>query len=357
MSSPLGSARMIADHIRFSGDSYRNGGSGSAEGNLSIEGFFSQNSMQITAHVTPSLAQSINTVCERLELSPSAIKAYVYASSEIQAYCVSDGNDRCFIRFSSGLIDLLESSELEFVAGHELGHFLLNHSISGNNSDEEAYEIKMLQRAQEISADRMGLLACGSLDIAIKGLMKTVSGLTSEHLRFDVSEFIGQIRKLKGEEVPGQGGSSHPSMLVRCRALLWFSLSLGVKDASYLKERPGDLDNLDDKVSNDLTDYVDGHEKKQIELLKQETSLWLAAEEIVSDGTFDKAEQDKFSELFGFDNLQKLKAFLGELNASNVKADVAEKLREAKEKLNRALPHTYSKAIGKLEKSVLQSFR
>ena len=357
MASALGTARMIADHVRFSGDHFRNRQSGVVDRDSGSEQFFSQNSMQITAQVTPALAQSIEIVCDRLELSQSAIKAYVYASSEAQAYCVSDGVDRCFVGFSSGLVDLLEPSEMEFVAGHELGHFLLRHSIGSDDISEEAYEMKMLQRAQEISADRLGLIACGSLDVSIKALMKTVSGLTSEHLRFDVSEFIAQIRKLKGDDFPGQGGSSHPSMLVRCRALLWFSLSRGVKEGSYSSRRPVDLDDLDNKVSNDLTDYVDGPEKRQIELWKKEVSLWLAAKEIVLDGRFDKMEQEKFATLFGLDNLAKLKVFLDGINSQDVKNEVEEKLELAKERLSRALPHTYSRTIGGLENLILRSFR
>ena len=53
----------------------------------------------------------------------------------------------------------------------------------------------MQERAQELSVDRVGLIACGSVDIAIRALMKTVSGLSSEHLRFDVGTFISQLDK------------------------------------------------------------------------------------------------------------------------------------------------------------------
>lgn len=354
MTSQLGAARLIADHVRFTGDYFRKAKSRS--GNSLGDVYFSQDSIQITEQVTPDLARSIEVVRKKLSIPESAIKAYVYASPEIQAYCVSDGADRCFIRFSSGLIGLLEPAELEFVAGHELGHFLLSHSIGAGEVDSGAYEMKMLQRAQEISADRLGLLACGSIDVSIRALMKTVSGLPSEHLRFDVGEFISQIRKLKGEEFLGQGGSSHPSMLVRCRALLWFSMSNAVKDCSVSEQRPADLDDLDRNVGRDLNDYVDGPERKEVELLKTHVSMWLAAEQIVSDGMFDKHEQEKFSKLFGVDNLRKFKSFLGGFDASEVKKEVNDKLSSAIGELNQVLPYSGDKEISGMKKSILESF-
>jgi len=355
MGSQLGSARLIADHVRFSGDYFRESYSGSDYASQRMQSNFAHDSIQITTQVTPSLADSIKVVCERLALPDSAIRAYVYASPEIQAYCISDGPDRCFIRFSSGLVGLLNSAELEFVAGHELGHFLLAHAIGANGVDPEVIEMKMLQRAQEISADRMGLLACGSLNVALKALMKTVSGLTEAHLRFDVGQFIAQIRELSGDDFIGQGDSSHPSMLVRCRALLWFSLSEAISNKDWAK-RPDDLDKLDGNVSRDLANYIDGPERKEIELLKTDVTLWLAAEKIVSDGSFDKQEQRQFSSLFGADNLRKLVSFLGGCSADSVIDEVSIKLDHAIDALKASQPYSYDKEMSKLKKSLVNYF-
>lgn len=355
MPSQLGSARLIADHVRFSGDYFRESHSGSDYASQRLQSHFAQDSIQITSQVTPSLAHSIKVVCERLALPEDAIRAYVYASPEIQAYCVSDGPDRCFIRFSSGLVGLLDSAELEFVAGHELGHFLLAHAIGSNGVDPEVIEMKMLQRAQEISADRMGLLACDSLDVALKALMKSVSGLTEAHLRFDIGQFIAQIRDLQGDDFIGQGDSSHPSMLVRCRALLWFSLSEAVSNKDWA-QRPDDLNNLDVKVSRDLANYIDGPEREKIELLKSDVMMWLAAEKIVSDGSFDRQEQMDFSNFFGADNLHKLRSFLGSCSATSVIDEVSIKLDAATGALKASQPYSYNQEMIKLKESLVNYF-
>src|SRR5687768_6615234 len=83
------------------------------------------------------------------------------------------------VRFSSTLVDILDEEEFCFVVGHELGHFLLRHT-AGLHGSTESLELFMLQRAQEISADRLGMVACGSLDVAIKALKKTISGLNNK---------------------------------------------------------------------------------------------------------------------------------------------------------------------------------
>ena len=356
MSSDLGNARLIANNFRFSGDYHPRNQADSFDRQPQADAYFSHNSMEITPQVTPALAGSIVKVCDRLSIPRSRVKAYVYSSAELQAYCVSDGGEHCFIRLSSGLIDLLEPEELEFVAGHALGHFLLSHSISANHSDIDALETKILQRAQEVSADRIGLVACESLDVSIKALMKTVSGLNSEHLRFDVGDFIGQIRKIKGEDFPGQGGSSHPSMLVRCRALLWFSLSSSSKGYINSQDRPEELDKLDNQVRKDLNDYVDGSVQKEITILKDSVSMWLAAKSIVSDGKFIKPEQDRFSRMFGLDNLKKLKDFLSHLDSDSAISEVDERLESAKSDLFKALPHSFSKEYSQLESLIIKSF-
>ena len=141
----------------------------------------------------------------------------------------------------------------------------------------------MQQRAQEVSVDRVGLVACGSLDIAIRALMKTASGLSSDHLRFDVGTFISQLSKSAKPAGHGDHTASHPSILVRCRALLWFSLNdfFTTHKGTFPQ---GQLDVLDLRIQNDLRTYVDGPARKQIEESKNDLAMWMAAYEIVQKG-------------------------------------------------------------------------
>ena len=57
---------------------------------------------------------------------------------------------------------------------HELGHFLLSHTIENIISSKETL---IALRAKEISVDRIGLWACRDIKIAIRTIIKTLSGL------------------------------------------------------------------------------------------------------------------------------------------------------------------------------------
>ena len=48
----------------------------------------------------------------------------------------------------------------------------------------------MLKRAQEISVDRIGLIACGNIRLASNALLKTVSGLGHKYIKFNINQYI-----------------------------------------------------------------------------------------------------------------------------------------------------------------------
>ena len=83
-----------------------------------------------------------------------------------------------------------------------------------------------LSRAAEISADRAGLLGSGSIENSLRAMLKISTGLNDEHISFNFSSYLDQLRELKGL----QGNSNllyatHPTFLNRMQALIWFSMS------------------------------------------------------------------------------------------------------------------------------------
>ncbi|MCK5664360.1 MAG: M48 family metallopeptidase [Thiotrichaceae bacterium] len=348
MLSELQSAVDFANQIRFSGDTLLATDFQHAGRSSTLKNLFFSNELSISKEVTPALYGSLESVLDRLGVAKDAVEAFVYASPEINAECYSGDRSECVIRFTSGLVDILNESEFEFVVGHELGHFLLSHSIARMENNNESIEFYMQQRAQEISADRLGLIACDSLDVAIKALIKTVSGLSEEHLRFDVGSFLSQLRKTTG--VSGQGHqSTHPSILVRCRALLWFSIndSFIKKSRVYLANEVLDLDS---KIQNDLAKYVDGSARNKIEDAKNNLSMWMAAYEITQDDKFTKKEQEMFSEMFGKETLDKLISFLNDLSGSEIKGTVFSKVEDAKRELELLVPSSFEKELESLNR-------
>lgn len=342
MSDELQKARGLAESMRYSGDVATDHGN---SGLTAVRSHFYQNGLCISREVTPDLSERLDNVCQRLQIPGTVFEAFVHPAPDIQAACVSDGSSACVIRFSSALIETLSSEEFEFVAGHELGHFLLGHGRSETNQDN--LEHFMQCRAQEISADRVGLTACDSLDTAIRAMMKTTSGLTSRHLRFDVGTFISQ---LKNHSSYSDAQTSHPSMLVRCRALLWFSTSASANtDAEQLANAH---QKLDKRIETDFRNYVDGPTRRKIEQAKENFSMWLAVCHVVEDNTFSKSEQRKFAELFGKRTVENLKEYLQTIPTAQIRKTIDKRANDARKELIAMIPKASTEEIAKIEQLV-----
>ena len=178
----------------------------------------------------------------------------------------------CVVRFSSGLVNLMNEDEFNFVLGHEIAHFLLGHDSCAEQSIEHSLESFMIRRAKELSADRIGYLATGQIDKSIHAIIKSASGLDSKFLRFDVSEFISQTKKITSPSRGESRNSTHPSMLIRCRALLWFSMIIkSVEDLNQIDKNK--LAEIDNKVLIDLEKFVDGHVRYRKQELQKKYHL------------------------------------------------------------------------------------
>jgi hypothetical protein len=351
MNKYTSAASELAEKFRYSGDTLRSKSSGDASGTNRIRDQFFHDGLLVSPLVTPDLAAGLELVCQRLKISENAVEAFIYASPDIQAECLAGSMSKCVIRFSSSLIDLLDRNEFEFVVGHELAHFLLNHGIVRLEQQSNSLEYAIENRAQEISADRLGLVACQSLEIAIRALMKTVSGLSSEHLRFDVGAFVSQLKSAPEAIQVESRFASHPSILVRCRALLWFSLndvsSSGVEHFSQEQ-----LAKLDKRIKSDMDKFIDGPARQLIAEAKENLSIWVAANHAVQDGTFDKNEQNVIAEMFGESILDKLKNFLSDIPASEVQDKVYERMKVAREELENMTPSGLEDTVRDIQKKI-----
>lgn len=136
---------------------------------------------------------------------------------------------------SSGAVNTLSENELEYVIGHELGHAQFAHIEvptgyllqRGSLEPRHRMLVTSWHRAAEISADRFGLLCCGSLRTAATALFKTLSGLTLANASVDPSEFAAQWEDL-AEEVIRAGHDdhwelTHPFPPLRMKAMILFA--------------------------------------------------------------------------------------------------------------------------------------
>jgi len=355
MPATLEIARLIAQKVRFSGElddgTLRDG---SPHATSQMRRIFAQHNLQISHAVTPSLAQSLDEVYERLHIPHDVVTAYVVPDPAIQATCFSSSTTDCVLSFSSGLVELLDESEFQFVAGHEIGHFLLSHGLVHQSGDTESLEYLMRQRAKEISADRIGFIACKSLECSIQAMMKTASGLSTDKLRFDADAFLSQLQESDSTAYSITQSSTHPSILVRCRAVLWFSMNAySIEDLeNHSKEQ---IREIDSRIEKDLQRYVDGPARERIERTRKNCAFWMTIEQSIQDGHFNKQEQKVVSTKFGKDQLKKFLGLIDGLSKPEVSEIVRTKLIESREELEAILPESFEKEITGIGSSVSQS--
>ena len=188
-------------------------------------------SIKITKDIMPKVHNCIEKVFKKLKIENQF--NFFVTSDNIQANAacsLMSLSSKPDIILTSRLIELLNEKELMFVIGHEVAHYVYQHSIYPNPNSEENEITKLnilnLSRAAEISADRIGFLACGDLESSLRANLKLASGLTEKHLNFKFSSYLDQLRELESfGKSTFQLWSTHPSFLIRIQALLWFSMT------------------------------------------------------------------------------------------------------------------------------------
>tara|TARA_B100001123_G_scaffold276256_1_gene307311 strand:+ start:716 stop:1846 length:1131 start_codon:yes stop_codon:yes gene_type:complete len=338
----LDSARALVQRVRFAGDQGRSVFGDGTFASSGIRNQFDEHGLRLSAEMTPGLYEVLEQVCHRLQIVPTNVLAFVYASPEIQATCYSGDTRDCLVTLTSGLIRLMSKQELAFVIGHELGHFLLGHGRRENTIDGSIEGI-LRQRSGEISADRVGMLACSSSEAAFRALIKTSSGLEASHLRFDLSAYLEQLRGAAKSSSQVFSESTHPPLTMRCRAMLWFEMS--DEYAQISGGRRGEpLAKVDKRLARELKRFVDGPARKRIADATEVLRLWMTVAAAVRDGMLDKKEQELIGEELGQETLGKVLAFLsGCESKTEVESVVQGKAQEAAGALVALAPREYPK--------------
>lgn len=344
MGDNLDTARSLVQQIRFLKDKGKPDDCNNRNGLELLKGQIFLHELRMTEDVTPKLKKKFDVVCRNLKIPPGTIDCFVYASPNVQAECYADSHN-CVLRFSSSLIELLTEEEFAFIAGHEIGHFLCGHSAYTCEENSASLGTLRQRRYQEISADRVGLMACKSLDSAIRAMIKTVSGLSEKHLRFDVGSFIDQLRHASSARFP----ATHPAMIIRCRALLWFSMH-----KAYRNLEDDNLsittETLDKRIIQDFKKFIDKNTDTIIEQAKENVFLWVTAANIVEQGVFTKKMQAAFKQEFGESTLSSMIRMLADLPVETLKNEVQKRLAEAQGSLRYLLPDEYEDEITELYK-------
>lgn len=293
----------------------------------------------ISGSVTPLLERRLSEVCERLTVPREAVTAFVYNGSDVQADCLVDTPETCVLRFTSGLVNLMDEKEFQFVVAHELGHFLLGHGACSQHPKGGSTEGFLIQRSRELSADRIGFLGVDNIDESVQAIIKTASGLGDEFLRFDVASFLSQAELLSNPSRGESHSSTHPSMVIRCRALLWFSMSIpSLADFANISDDV--IKDVDKKVLTDLERYVDGQVRARKIQASEDITLWKTCVLIISAGAFTNDMQSRVAKELGETLLAGLKAFFGSHSAGELECEASKRLEAAIKNLYREFPES-----------------
>ena len=203
------------------------------------------------------------------------LELFVYPDAIFNAAAVKPEKGRLLLLVSSALLEGFEPAELQFVVGHELGHYLFDHHavptgalLRGGTRISPSLTLRLFawQRYAEISADRAGLVCAGGLEPAARSLFKLASGLKGDRISVRIDQFLAQVGDLRreaesqataDEAVRSDWFATHPFSPLRLKAVELCASSevmvsgglsrdaleaqvqelMTLMDPSYLKER------------------------------------------------------------------------------------------------------------------------
>lgn len=304
------------------------------------------NGLRVTRGTAPSLARSIERVSDALRIA-NVPEVYVIADPSPNASAVWAGSlNRSFLLIHSGLAQLVSGGELDFVLGHELGHLGLGHAIrrlqeaSANVRNEAAHlRARLSERAAELSADRVGLIAARSLATAARVVMKVASGLDTEQLGVDTDAFLAQLES-GALDSEWESSATHPGLPTRLWCLQRFAHSDVFANIAQCATRGVPLPVVDHEVDERLRTEA-GDRLSAMELEHAERAvLWMAMSESCADRAYAVAWGAALSVRFGAEMHAQAHRFLKSFGVDELR----NKMHTHVQQLHTCTAHTRSAA-------------
>lgn len=207
---------------------------------------YTGNGFGITAESCPQLYNQLVEDCKILGMDAipkmSALWGYLISSNSV-------GEQRYRILLASGAVDLLTPTELDFLIGHELGHYLCGHmpyrmlveavySPIFDNADlgiVNLVKFPLLEwyRTSHLSADRVGLLCCQDIHAALSAMIK-MSGIPKKYYdKININAFVKQAEEFSEHYGDAMGRimkdlairtAESPWMVLRVKLLMdWYN--------------------------------------------------------------------------------------------------------------------------------------
>jgi hypothetical protein len=150
---------------------------------------------------------------------------------------------------SSTWIEHFRDDEMTFMVGRELGHIASGHtrftsllSVNGNENPIVSLIFGAFLRRAELTCDRVGLLCCGSLDVAMRAI--AIASFSKFGRKIDYARFAEQHRDVMADQVLrwGEWLGAMPYATHRIDAMRWFidSNSYRIHEEWFLRETPAE---------------------------------------------------------------------------------------------------------------------
>lgn len=198
----------------------------------------SMTGVRLTARVAPALHDLVARAADTLGVTDGIDVVCVLEASPV-AFVLRGDDGRITLGFSGWVLEHLSDPEILFVIGHELGHVVFEHDLLPPAVVEAAREAPSVApltlmrlmawlRYAEVSADRLGLLCCGDVRVALGALFKVSSGLSSARYTIDAAAaqaiFEAAHAEWNGAETD-DWYATHPFAPLRLRGLALFARS------------------------------------------------------------------------------------------------------------------------------------
>lgn len=259
------------------------------------------NSIQVGPRQYSSIYQIFRECVRDLDISGEPT-LFIAQDAQVNSYAL--GQDNPYIVVNTGLLELLNESELRTVLAHELGHIKCGHTILiqmamwamnaasvlgeltlglGNFvSQALIYAFFEWRRKAELSADRAALLVMDDLNPVMSSMMKLSGGSNKYAHECSLQEFIQQSEKYQALDDDGlnqvykfliyngaQGMMlSHPFPVERLHYLRSWAVSeeyQEIKRGNYQRSPVGAVDVTPAKSDNEVEKL-----RKEIERLQEE---------------------------------------------------------------------------------------
>ena len=204
---------------------------------------------QVVAQSIPVNEKSfpeVNEIVNECVATLGIRKPYVVIDNNTAFNAVTFGTDEePFIVIGATLVRVMNRKQLQFVIGHECGHIAMGHTmyhmlISSANlltnmipvvgkilNSSVGLLLHAWHRRSEVSADRAGLLCCGDLETAQKGLLQLETGFLSVD-NVDLDSYLSNSRKYRNRSFlrrVNEYTADHPMISKRIEALSMFANS------------------------------------------------------------------------------------------------------------------------------------